>query len=333
MRYIEKITDAGVLLKINLREGYYSIYKSNKPIINTTSNMPTTFFSLQRVIFVGDLFKEDFSVEKKLGFFSVSNKQIIIPFKILEMSDIRHLKLSTDVPLDILPVNIYYFKDLNIGVYLNALKTGIQYFILEPRFERKQIIALKQAFPYCRVIIYQDDIDFMNTESKSNESIQNIDSELIEKGEIALLSKNILFSARLFLLKKQWRELFLLSYKLPVFSLESQLISSYLEIEIKLIKKNNNKNDDDSLIELIKLKKLYDALKCFLSLEKKKVDMYLSQNFIDTEFIEKIEVIIHSKKQSLGYMEVSDQVQRSFYDYVSLKLKERTMEIENLILR
>ena len=341
MRYIEKVSNAGVLLKVDRMGGYYTAYLQNKPILNMRLKKETTLHALQRVIFVGSLFKQSFFSATDIGFFYVSKRQIIIPFKTVDSSDVRHIKLPAHFNFDVLPASVSYFKNLNIGSYANALRTGVQYFILEPRFGRELIADLKYSFPLSRVIIYRDNKALLNVLDEEKESRlygeeDEMDFELIEKDEILLLSKDILFSARIFISKQQWEALLAIPFKLPISSVECQLIAFYVKIEIHLKEsqefeeslESKKKDNDNVVLELKKINRLYEALDHFLSVQEEKVNSYFDKTFIDTELIHQVERVIGLKKRNLDYALEKDQQERSFYDYVLLKLKEKKIKIE-----
>ena len=147
MKDIERLTNAGVLLKVNRIKGNYSAYINNKPVINKDSEVATTIYPLQRIIFLGSLFKRDTFERSNIGFFYVSRKQVVVPFRVSDVSDIRHIRLPCYLDFDVLPIGVSYFQDLNIGLHINALKTGVQYFVMEPRFGREAIAALRRNFP------------------------------------------------------------------------------------------------------------------------------------------------------------------------------------------
>ena len=330
MKNVEKLTNAGALLRVNGISGTYSIFKNNKPVVNPTSKVNSTLYSLKRVIFIGELFKQSFIEKDTIGFYSVNQGQAVVPFRLIDTSDIRHLKLKTNVDCDMLPVSVSFFNDMSIGIYANALKTGVQYFVLEPKFGRECISELKRYFIRSRVIIYREDKaandfteDLFGSHEDDEEESIGLDIELIEKGEISLLSKNPLFSARVFLSKKQWHEIYELPFKLPVSSEEVRLISFYLQAEM------SEEHNENSIPEITKLLKFYKSLEYFLSMKRDQVNNYLKENFMDTDIIDQIQKVIHLKIKSLDYSLEEDQRKRSFYDHVLLKLKERKRSIES----
>ena len=331
MRSAEKLTNAGALLRVNGINGTYSIFKENKPVVNPASRVNSTLYSLKRVIFIGELFKRNFVERHTIGFYSVAQGQAVVPFRLIDTSDVRHLKLKTNVDCDMLPVSVSFFDNISIGIYANALKTGVQYFVIEPRFGREFISELKQYFVRSRVIIYREDKaanDFkedvfgIHEDDDEDEAI-GLDIELIEKDEISLLSQNPLFSARVFLSKRQWHKLYQLPFKLSVSSEEVRLISFYLQAEM------NEGHNETGILELTKLHKFYRSLEYFLSMRSDKVNNYLEENFMDTDLIAQIQKVIHLKIKRLDYSLEEDQRKRSFYDYVLLKLKERKLSIES----
>ncbi len=341
MKYVQKVSNAGTLFKVNRIDGNYSVYIDNKPILNSMSKWKTTLHDLQRVIFIGSLFNQSLSSETDVAFFYVSKRQILIPFRLANSSDIRHLKLPARFSFDLLPASVFFFQDLNIGSYANALKTGVQYFILEPNFSRDLIVNLKYNFPLSRVIIYQENKNLelpgqkKKDESKFYEEGEAIDFELIDRNEIALLSRDVLFSARILISKKQWDSLLTLPFKLLVSPVECQLILFYLkpEIHIEELKNrddanNDNNDNNDAMLKLKQINKLYEALMNFLSLKKRKVKSYLDKTIFDTELIDRVEKVIALKKTGLDYVSQKDEQERSFYDYVLLELKEKKMKIE-----
>ena len=191
MRYIEKETPKGFILRVNRIKGNFSIFKDHKLIPNPSSEYNSVRYQLQRVIFVGDIFRKDFIGELDIGFFYVSRRQVIIPFRVFNMSDVRHIKLPGYIDCDMLPVSIYYFNDLSIRMYSNALKTGIPYFVLESKASRSYIAYLRQKFPLSRVIIYKPNQTSFNPEEASiiekyNRSLVDFDAELIDETKQAI---------------------------------------------------------------------------------------------------------------------------------------------------
>ena len=182
------------------------------------------------------------------------------------------------------------------------------------------------------MIIYRDDKSLLQPPGDNEvfySEEESMDFELIEKNEIALLSKDLLFSTRVFILKKQWGSLLTLPFKLPVSSKESQLISFYLKTEIDLREAGENKNDnDDSILQLKKINRLYQALCSLLSMNMDKVDKYFVQNFMDTDLIYQVTRVINLKKDHLNYEIKKSVEEHFFYDTVLLKLKKRILKIE-----
>ena len=322
MKYIEKETPQGYILKVDRIKGHFSIFKDHKLIPNPSERYSVRY-PLQRIIFVGDIFRKDFIDELDIGFFYVSQQQVIIPFRVSDVSDIRHIKLPGYTDCDMLPISIYYFNDLDIGMYLNIFRSGIQYFVLEAKFDRSYIVYIKQIFPFSRVLIYRpEQILFSYEETfimEKYRSSADFYMKLLKKDEIGLLSQNILFMARVFIHKKKWKNLYDLPKQLDITFEEARSILYYIEVELK-----HFENDKNTIIELKNLIKFFDAASHLISMDKDKAFDYLKNNFLNLDFIVKIENMIHRARSKLAYSD-KDHSKRSYYHGLLLKLKEKKL--------
>ena len=327
MKHIEKTTNQGAFIWVNRILGNYIIFKDHKPIYNPLSAHLSNLYSLQRVIFIGKVFLKKIIGYGDIGFFSVSRNQVIIPFHIKNMSDIRHLKLPAYANCDMLPVEILYFNEPNIGIYTNAIKSGKQYFILEPKFGREYVFKLKQVFPNSRVVIYNEsyskhDIDEFSV-FKQDELEEKIDIELIMSQDIDILSKDVLFSARIFIHQKYWEKLSMLPIKLVINSEQAVKISEYLEIEIK-----NNQVDNSLLSDLKILNQFYLQLSKLLFMKtKQEIVKYLKEVSLSNELIGKLKTALRSQKNRLPY--INENIARHSYLEDALFLLEEIRSISS----
>ena len=322
MKYVEKKTSKGFILKVNRIQGKFTLFKNGRLIPNPSSHYNSIYYPLQRIIFIGEIFKKDFIDELDIGFFYILNRQAHISFRVADMSDIRHIKLPGNIESDMLPVSVYYFKNMNIGIYANVFKTGIPYFVLEPRFDRKYVISLKQTFPSARVVIYKpEQVPFNDLEDdfifRKHKISENPSSEFIEKDEIGLLSQDPLFTARMLIKRKKWGEIYELPKKTGMTLEEVKPIIQYLEIQLK-----EHINEEAVKFEINKLIEFFETISNILFTNSKEAYQYLDNNPLNLNLISKLENTIHYIKNKSAYSNRLDPG-ISYYENLLLKLKEK----------
>ena len=320
MYLIEKITPKNYTINIQPLKGIYSIYKDKDYIPfkkKSTNQKESYYFPLPKLVFIGENFKIDNSFRNTITLFSVINGSILIPFYILHMSDIRHLKLPAYINIDELPVQIYYFDNPNIGILSNSIRQGQPYFLLEPKFNRNIINKLQKQFPTAITIIYRSDrvsfvhSDFLNRDIQSTNSPYQalVDDTILNK------TQDPVFTTRIYIYQKNWQDLESLPYKIALTQDNIKLMNMYLRIEL-----NRQVESNEVDIEMQYFVGLFGALEICFSLQLNKVNDFLSRKNFTHSIGKSLNKVLIAQKQYLSF-DIQGNLIRSFFDDVLILLK------------
>ena len=327
MHIIEKITKKDFHIRIYPIQSRYSVYKngtySTKKADSSRPNDISYWIPLQKLIFIGENFQLDDEYKNKINLFPVIRNNIIIPFRILQTSDVRHFKLPAYIEADQLPVQIYNFPTPSIGVKGNNLRTGEQYFLIEPKYNRSIVSNFKKEFPKAITIIYRSDkISFIHTEildtTSAIESEKIKHNDLIYQDNILKISLNPIFTARIYIYKKKWEDLNNLATIIFLSILHIKTINEYLSIEFQ--KQTETGNVD---IELPYIVDLFKNLEPFLTLDIVFIKKYLEETTIPSNIINHLKKILLSQKKNIPEDLNNINKVRLFFDDVITILKEK----------
>ena len=263
-----------------------------------------------------------------MGLYKTNARQTMVPFAIKGMSDIRHIYVPVFCSSDMIPVRVHHFKSSEVGLAKHFLKGKLKYFILEPEFGKDLIIDLKNRFPDSKVIIYHSDevlpLDktHVNDPSpeiffiqQSNEHIEEKNLSILQRENIASLTRNPVYSAMHYLRNEELDALYDLPLTLFCSVEDVRFIHQIITIKLK------EKFSEKVKAVLQANADLYDSLIPFMSWNFNEIDEHLNQNIVNEKLIPDIIKILISQKKHLRDNSSDDNI-RSFFDYTLTKLKK-----------
>lgn len=316
--HLEKITDKGFIIRVNLYKGSYMIFKENAPLVNPRSKTQSIVHELPQIIFLGKEFDLKKVFPERVGFFDVYGGQIYIPFWIKGVSDVRHVKIPAYVISDMLPVYIYHFHGFHLGS-IPASVGGMNYFVVDSKVDREMLIRIKMHFPLSRIIVYRGEVDAMAPEatkydiSASNENVRA--SDMVQADEQHVLIKNPSFAARVFLRQLEFSRM----YELPIrYRMDKETIETILAYLNIMIKNSNTKPElRQNLHHIQALHRLYQFLSPFLSFDAAQVEQSFDQGIPEQETLIKIRDILQSQ-MDIYRVENDSKKERFFHNAIAM---------------
>ncbi len=333
---IEKKTPGNYFIKIMPTQGAYILFHNNtyiRPHKQDAHIKYKNYFALQRIIFIGKMFQLYQTTHSKIHFIDREENNLYISFGIRNTSDIRRITLFTHIQSDVIPVHMALFENIHIGMLMNSLKEGMQYFIVEPDFSREKSIKLKNIFPYARIIHFEDRLfEIINVKNPTHDDPTDIMSqhnltevnkqlqwenyrrnllymEILNKEDVTSLSINPVFSTLTYLRKKKWNQIGDIGILLKITKEEFIVISTIL---------NNYLNDTNRIHRsevqiVLSLYKMYNLFCLDTSAIKKQLSSMISDQQLLFEQKHLINKIAHKQKSYLEYTE-EDIILRDVYN-------------------
>ena len=316
--HLEKVTDKGYIIRVNLYKGSYMLFKNNAPLANPRSKTQSIVHDLTQIIFLGKEFDLKKVYPERVGFFDVYGGQIYIPFWIKGVSDVRHVKIPAYVGSDMLPVYIYHFQGFHLGS-IPASVGGMNYFVVDSKVDREMLIRIKMHFPLSRIIVYRGETDAMATDvtqhdiSASNENVRA--SDLVHSEDQNALIKNPSFAARVFLRRLEFSRM----YDLPVhYRMDRDTIDAIMAYLNIMIKNAPTKPElRQNLHHVEALHSLYSFLEPFLSFDIALVEQSFDRGIPDHEMLAKIRDILRSQME-IYRVENDGKKERFFHNAISM---------------
>ncbi|MDH5718701.1 MAG: hypothetical protein OEZ22_13835 [Spirochaetia bacterium] len=312
--FLEETTKSGIIIRVNVRKGNYLVFKNNKPIVNSRLKGRSVIHNLFYVVFLGAEFDLSMNTLDKIGFYQVKSNQIHIPFNIKGLSDIRHLKLPTYIDSETLPAVVSYYKSFNLGLLPRSV-SDLQYFVVSEQIDRELLVRLKIQFPKSRVIVFRQErdisVDFAQPEEENASLPGDIRAvDLLNRDDVGELSKNPVFSSRVYLRKLDFLSMYSLPLKYILNGEDAVHIKTFLEVMLKKIDENADiKRYENEIKELINF---YDILGIFLSFQVLKVEQFFDKGLPDRDVLEKLQTVLVSQKRLRA--EEGDNARNAFFD-------------------
>ena len=316
--YLEKVSDTGIIIRVNINKGSYMVFKENKPLINPKNTKQSIVHEIPQIIFLGKEFDLRVAYQDRLGFFSVNGGQIFIPFWVKGVSDVRHVKLPALIDSNLLPAFIYHFQGFHFGS-IPASISGMNYFIVDSRTDREILIRLKMHFPMSRVVVYRGERDalFENLSGEDNSGgFSNVRAvDIAGTDDVGMLSQNPAFAARVYLRKLDFEKMEKIPYRFPLDSGTIEAILAYLRI---MIIKSAEKKDLKPHVEKInELSNTYRLLLPFMSFDVAKVEQSFDQGIPEIQVLKQTRNILKAQS-SIHQAEVDPKKQRFFMNVLSM---------------
>ncbi|MDH5718566.1 MAG: hypothetical protein OEZ22_13145 [Spirochaetia bacterium] len=309
--FLEESTRSGIVIRVNLKKGNYLLFKNNKPIPNPRSQKNSIIHNLSHIIFLGMDFDLSLNPLDKIGFYPVKNNQLHIPFHVKGLSDIRHVKFPAYVESEILPAVVSHFKSFNPGAVPRTI-TGYQYFITSDDIEREMLVRIKIQFPKSRVIVFRQERDIsveaVSEEVKLPSDVRAVD--LLKHDDVGELSKNPIFSARVYLRNLDLPRLNSIPYKFKLDGQDAENIKTILDIVLRKASENADIKRQEPELRL--LRDFLELLTPFVSFEIQKVEQFFDKGLPEIETLDKIQKVLISQKRFL--IEAGETKNITFFD-------------------
>ncbi len=263
--YIEHLTPAGYLLRVNMRNGTFLAFRGGKPQGWLTAGVETQIHPMLHVIFLGEKFRIHTKMDSPLLFFPMERSFVKIPFEYGEEEEIRHMRIPLEYEgLDLLPGLGFHFADYWPNV-LPALGDGRRYFITDQEIPRQNIMRIKGKYPRSRLIVFKpEEFAKVRVERERVEEDGRARAvDLVEKLNDNLIAQNPIFAVRYFLRNLDWRKVYSIPMYTRLKTSEIDIVISFLE---KMYKNAPTSNDlvphQQALSDLLDY---YDGVKALMT--------------------------------------------------------------------
>jgi hypothetical protein len=229
--YVEHHTEAGYLLRVNMRNGTFLAFRNGKPQGWTSAGVETQIHPMLHVIFLGQSFHIQTKLDSPLLFFPMERSFVKIPFEYGEEGESRYMRIPLEYDgLDSLPGLAFHFPGYWPNV-LPAIGDGRRYFISDQEIPRQNIMRIKGKYPRSRLIIFKPE-DFVKIKVE-REKIEGQGKaravDLVESFTEDSIAQNPVFAARYFLRSLDWRKMYSIPMFTQVKSTEVEIIISFME--------------------------------------------------------------------------------------------------------
>lgn len=317
---VEKISEQGFTLKVNLLKNSYLVFKNNKPLINSQQESRSIIHKLSYFVFVGSEF--DLSVAgKKLGeldFYAAQEGVLKIPFKLKDKSDIRHICLPLFLDCDLLPAVVQYYYRASIVGNLTQSKNANLFFILDANHDNAESVRLKIRFPRSCFVFFDKEketwVEQENDDLHQGKLATTRVTDIEGHDDIGVLSQNPVFAARFYLRKLDWPKMKTLPQR---FVLSQSDIETIL-VFFKIMKKNLQ-SKEEVISELEKTEKYYNFILPFFSMQTDDVDNFFLK-YREEKELQEVEAIVQNQQKF--HHDQMDRKKSNFYLYVNKKLEE-----------
>jgi hypothetical protein len=323
--YIERVTQNGIVIRVNTQKNTYMLFKNNESIKNPRSKNQSIIHELPQVIFLGKEFEIRMSVSERIGFFEVHSGQVYIPFWIKGLSDVRHIKLPAFIDSDLLPVYVYHFQTFHVSS-IPVFANGMNYFVVESRIDREMLIRLKMNFPTSRVIIYRGEKDsFLDGFSLSDEAAKigtTRATDLLESEDDGYLEKNPSFAARVHLRRLHFEKVYEIPEQYQLKKDDMDVILGYLRVIRK--KSSEQKEIRQNIVIIDELIELFVVLTPIFTYEISEVERLFDGGIPSQSLLIKIKKIL--KCQIELNKIILDEKKQRFYENVIAMLTPLIIE-------
>jgi len=263
--YAEHLTPAGFLLRINMRNGTFLVYKDGVLQGWSAAGREAKIHPMLHVVFLGSGFHISLRQDSPLLYFPMEGSYVKIPFRFGSESDVRHMRIPLEYEgLDLLPGLAFHFQGFWPTV-LPSAGEGRRYFIVDQEMPRQNIMKLKAKYPRSRLIVFKPE-DFASIKidrEKIEESGRSRAVDLVDNFADESISQNPVFAARYFLRGLEWRKMYSIPMFAKVKAAEVDIILGFIE---KMLKNSEVGEDITPHREdLVALADYYDGVASLMS--------------------------------------------------------------------
>jgi len=274
--YREFTSDNGYLYRVNARKGTYLAFKDRSPVDNPASKAKTVVFGMHYVAFLGSRFEMVLDMSKTINFLDTQDGQIMIPFRFLGMSDVRHLRLPAFLPSSQTPIVIYHFKDYQANM-LRRYFNGMQFFIVDSYVPQSEVVNIKKRFPMSRVVVFREDQEKvkLGKEGEMGDLASVRATDLESRASRGVNHEGSLFLARLYLRKLEWTKMWTLPIEKILSAKDVTYILSFLSS--MLLKVFRDKDLEKHQKRLQELELLFVSIRPFLIFKNRGFERFISR--------------------------------------------------------
>jgi hypothetical protein len=293
--FIEKTLDSGLLIRVNMQRGSFSLINSDEGEQDEIKLYP-----VNHVVFLGERFQFDPQEIDIVRFLPVKLGKVEIPFLLAEKSDVRHYRLPVSISSEEVPVMIFHFPAYWPGP-LPALNLGARIFIFDPAVDSESIVRIKGKFPKAKAYVYREqNLGRVRLETSlganAPSNVRAVDYVIDD--DVDFISKDPVFAARVFLRRLELQSM----HTLPVLAMMSQADVEKILTFITLMLSNAEDSIELSphRKKLEGINQLYVAIKSILMFDMPQVKRWQqTQKGINMELFE--ELIKITKAQKVFY--------------------------------
>ncbi len=250
--YEERKTPHGFLVKVRLAKMTYVVFTSKGPEVPKGARSQSIVVPVPRIVFLGEDFDLSHFRLSELSFVNVKQGKLVIPYQHSSSgNEVRTIFLNSGSECDILPVIIYHYP--NVGAFLGAREEGIEmhHLVLDEEFPRQDLVALKIRFPALNMLIIKRKVtqkmggaggsitpkEELEKSLREDSSIVDFNkvraTDLLEKGNLNMHSKNPVFLARIHLRKMDLEKVKQLLLEFTLKAEEVSFIRTFLDVMIR----------------------------------------------------------------------------------------------------
>ncbi|TGK59269.1 hypothetical protein EHQ27_01320 [Leptospira wolffii] len=253
--YEERKTPNGYLVKVRLAKMTYVVFTSKGPEVPKGARNQSIVVPVPRIVFLGEEFDLSHFRLGELSFVNVKQGKLVIPYQHSSSgNEVRTIFLNSGSECDILPVMIYHYS--KVEDLLGAREEGVEmhHLVLDEEFPRQDLVALKIRFPSLNMLIIKRKVaqkiggsatsppkEELEKSLRADASIVDFNkvraTDLLEKGNLNMHSKNPVFLARVHLRKMELEKVKQLLLEFVLKAEEVSFIRTFLDVMIR--------NEDD----------------------------------------------------------------------------------------
>ncbi|MEI7013631.1 hypothetical protein [Leptospira licerasiae] len=258
--YEERKTPAGYLVKVRLGKMTYVVFTSKGPEVPKGARNQSIVVPVPRIAFLGEDFDLSHFRLGELSFVNVKQGKLVIPYQhSTSGNEVRTIFLNSGSECDILPVIIYHYD--RVESLLRAREEGVEmhHLVLDEEFPRQELVALKIRFPSLNMLIIKRKVaqkigavgekpspgkEELEKSLREESNIVDFNkvraTDLLEKGNLNMHSKNPVFLARIHLRKMELEKVKQLLLEFTLKSEEVAFIRTFLDV---MIRNDDNKEE------------------------------------------------------------------------------------------
>ncbi|GIX42533.1 MAG: hypothetical protein KatS3mg129_2266 [Leptospiraceae bacterium] len=234
------------------------------------------------ILFVGSDIELMFDHNENLQLFHVKKRFIEIFYKLKNDKNTYRVSIKINVNMEYFPVYILHIQEIKEIEKLDY-KKFFDIIILSPKLNRLDILQIKIHFP--KVMLVKAG-SYIPEQIKEPEELENYRiTDIVNKFGTELISKNPVYSARYYLRKLDFENLYEIPLKIKCLDNDIEVILTYLDIMYK----NEHKSKDLEINKenILLLKKYYEYIYYILKRDYTQLERIYSEdeNILKREII------------------------------------------------